>query len=88
MIEMRKQLSMMKRKVSQIDHAPSREDHAQTPVDHTPSQLGGGAASVTNNDTSDRTEQEESPIHPNVDDMEVCCVLCDKVHTLYITLHF
>jgi hypothetical protein len=69
MIEMKKQLSLMKRKVNQMD-APTT-----TPADHTPSPLGGGAeappTAATNDDTNDIVEREETPEQSNVDNVEV-----------------
>ena len=65
MIEMRKQLSLMKRKVSEMD--------ISTPADHIPSQLGGGAAptAMTNSDMNEMAEREETPEQPNIDNAEV-----------------
>ena len=63
MIEMKKQLSMMKRRVNEMN--------ALTPADHTPPQLGGGAPTTINNDTNDIPEREESPEQSNVENTEV-----------------
>ena len=68
MIEMKKQLSLMKRKVSQMD-TPST-----TPADHTPLPLEGGEAPPTagiSTDTNDIAEREETPEQSNVDSVEV-----------------
>ena len=65
MIEMKKQLSLMKRKVSEMDTpAPT------TPADHTPLPLVDEEApptAGTNTETNDIAEREETPEQSNVD---------------------